>query len=203
MCTPSLEERRFGGALRPANRAMVLVLLVVMAGEIFLSSRQESQASDESVHLYAGYEYWKHGDFGRNPEHPPLMKLVAAGILPLGPAEANTKDNFKARDFDSGARFLQHRCGQAAGAGRGMLLLFALGLALAVFAAGREMFGPEAGLLAMALLCLEPVLLGNGGLILTDMTLSAMMFASVYAFYRYMCGSRERGGCCVCGGGRG
>jgi hypothetical protein len=51
---------------------VVLALLVLVAGEIFFSSRQESQVSDEADHLYAGYEYWKHGDFGRNPEHPPL-----------------------------------------------------------------------------------------------------------------------------------
>jgi tetratricopeptide (TPR) repeat protein len=38
----------------------------------------------------------------------------------------------------------------------------------------------------MGLFCLEPVLLGNGGLILTDMTLCCMLFASVYAFYRYV-----------------
>ena len=48
------------------------------------------------------------------------------------------------------------------------------------------MFGPEAGLLAMGLFSLEPVLLANGGLILTDMTLSCVLFAAVYAFYRYV-----------------
>ena len=70
--------------------------------------------------------------------------------------------------------------------GRGMMLLFTLGLALAVFATGREMFGPGAGLLALALFAFEPMVLANGGLITTDMALSCMMFASVYAFYRYV-----------------
>jgi hypothetical protein len=31
--------------------------------------------------IYAGYMSWRHSDFGLNPEHPPLVKLVAA--LPL------------------------------------------------------------------------------------------------------------------------
>src|SRR5271154_6682564 len=75
-------------ALRPAYRMAVLGLLVLIAAQIFLSTRQESQTFDESDHLYAGYEYWKHGDFGRNPEHPPLAKLVAsAGLLTLHPKE--------------------------------------------------------------------------------------------------------------------
>lgn len=182
-------ERQEAGRLRPAYRVAVLALLVLVAGEVFLSSRQESQASDEATHLYAGYEYWKHGDFGRNPEHPPLTKLVAAaGLLPLRLVEPYAPEgNFKARDFDSGAKFLYSGdADRLLARGRGMLLIFMLGLAVAVFAAGWEMFGPEAGLLAMALFCLEPVLLGNAGLILTDTTLACVMFAAVYAFYRYV-----------------
>ena len=27
--------------------------------------------------MYAGYRMWKSGDFGLNPEHPPLVKLLA------------------------------------------------------------------------------------------------------------------------------
>src|ERR1035438_5131254 len=72
---------RPSGALRPAYRLAVLGLLVIIGAQIFLSTRQESQTFDESDHLYAGYEYWKHADFGRNPEHPPIAKLVAAAAL--------------------------------------------------------------------------------------------------------------------------
>jgi hypothetical protein len=175
--------------LRPAYRVVVLALLVLVAGEIVLSSRQESQAMDEADHLYAGYEYWQHGDFGRNPEHPPLAKLVAASaLLPLDLTEpADAPGGFKHRDFYDGSKFLYGADADLLLArGRGMLLIFSLGLALAVFAAGREMFGPEAGLVAMGLFCVEPVILANGGLILTDMTLSCTLFVSVYAFYRYV-----------------
>jgi hypothetical protein len=59
----------------------VLALLVILALEMFLSARLESQIFDEPAHLYAGYSYWLHSDFGINPEHPPLVKLVAS--LPL------------------------------------------------------------------------------------------------------------------------
>ena len=178
------------GALRPTYRVAVLMMLVLVGAEIFLSNRQESPTWDEPNHLYAGYEYWKHADFGRNPEHPPLAKLVAASaLLPLHltESEGSPNSNFKSRDVYDGAKFLY--TGDAdllLARARGMMLIFSLGLALAVFAAGREMFGPEAGLLAMALFCLEPMLLANGGLITTDMTLSCLLFVSVYAFYRYV-----------------
>jgi Dolichyl-phosphate-mannose-protein mannosyltransferase len=167
----------------------VLALLVLVASEITRSSRQESQVVDEANHLYAGYQYWKHGDFGRNPEHPPLAKLIAASaLLPLHLTEPNDPyPDFKASDFNNGAKFLYAAdADQLLARGRGMLLLFSLGLAFAVFAAGREMFGPEAGLLAMALFSFEPMLLANGGLILTDMPLSCLLFVSVYTFYRYV-----------------
>jgi len=61
--------------------SIALVLMLVLAAELSLSVRWQSETFDESVHLFAGYRYWKHRDFGANPEHPPLVKLVAA--LPL------------------------------------------------------------------------------------------------------------------------
>src|SRR5271170_6225488 len=69
---------------RRAWWAVVFALLLLICSELFLSTRQESQVFDESGHLFAGYEYWKHADFGVNPEHPPLVKLIAAApLLPL------------------------------------------------------------------------------------------------------------------------
>lgn len=177
-------------SLRSAYRVAVIALLVIVAGEITLSTRQQSSTFDEPDHLYAGYQYWKHGDFGRNPEHPPLMKFVAASALlrlPLKEPQPVPGPWFKAQDFLTASAFLYSADADSLLArGRGMLLIFSLGLALAVFAAGREMFGPEAGLLAMTLFALEPMILANGGLITTDMTLSCMLFWSVYAFYRYV-----------------
>jgi 4-amino-4-deoxy-L-arabinose transferase-like glycosyltransferase len=177
-------------ALHPAYRVAVFVLLALIGTQIHLSTRQESQTFDESDHLYAGYEYWKHGDYGRNPEHPPLAKLVgAAGLLTLHPKEPPPFGSpyFKKQDFLTASAFLYDGDADALLArGRAMMLLFVLGLALAVFAAGNEMFSPEAGLLALALFAFEPVLLANGGLVTTDMALSCMLFVSVYAFYRYV-----------------
>src|ERR1700739_157992 len=56
-------------------------LFLIFGLELFFSARLESQTFDDPAHLYAGYSYWLRSDFGINPEHPPLVKLVAA--LPL------------------------------------------------------------------------------------------------------------------------
>ncbi len=177
-------------ALRAPYRMAVLGLLLLIAAEVFLSNRQESQTWDESAHLYAGYEYWTHADFGRNPEHPPLAKLVAASaLLPLHPAEPaeSTARLSKTRDFFNGSKFLYSADADLLLArSRGMLLLFPLALAFAIFAAGYEMFGPEAGLVAMLLFALEPMILANSGLVTTDIPLSCTLFVSVFAWYRYL-----------------
>jgi hypothetical protein len=41
----------------------------------------ESVTGDEVAHLGSGYSYIATGDFRLNPQHPPLLKAVAA--LPL------------------------------------------------------------------------------------------------------------------------
>ena len=47
---------------------MVLVAIIVHG---------ESLTFDEGDHIFAGYMMWHTGDYGLNPEHPPLVKLVA------------------------------------------------------------------------------------------------------------------------------
>jgi hypothetical protein len=61
--------------------AGVISLLAILVLQLGLSIRQESITWDEDDDLYAGYMSWKAGDFGLNPEHPPMVKMLAA--LPI------------------------------------------------------------------------------------------------------------------------
>jgi 4-amino-4-deoxy-L-arabinose transferase-like glycosyltransferase len=173
---------------RSAN-FIAIALLAVMAVLLVSSVRQESQTFDESTHLYAGFENWKHGDFGVNPEHPPLVKeLAALPLLRMGLHEppALPIPYFKAQNFINGTQFLY--AGNADAIllrGRVMVVLLSVALGLLVFLAAKEMFNPLAAVFALFLFVFEPNLLANGALITTDMGLSLFLFASVYAFYRY------------------
>src|SRR6478672_6640816 len=40
-----------------------------------------STTFDELLHLQAGYRYWQCGEFANNPEHPPLVKMIAAAPI--------------------------------------------------------------------------------------------------------------------------
>ena len=173
---------------RAGTAAAVTCLLALLAAQLVFSVRGESQSWDEGDHIFAGYRSWTHGDFGLNPEHPPLVKLIATvPLLPLTlriPSLQNR--NFKIEGFLAGRDFvfgndadlILFRTRMAA-------MVFTLALALLGFLAAREMFGAGAGLFALALLVFEPNLLAHGALVTTDVGLTCCLFAAVYAFYRY------------------
>ncbi len=164
-------------------------LIVVLAGELWLSIRRESQTFDESAHMYSGYEYWKHGDFGVNPEHPPLVKLLAAlpllasGLQDPGPP---LDIFFRFASVAGGVKFLySNDADKLLFRSRVAVSLLTLLLAVLIFAAAGEMFGTGAGLLALFIFVFDPNILANGALVTTDMGATCAMFAAVYAFYRY------------------
>ncbi len=61
--------------------AAAFVLLFVQAVQMAFVVHRESLTFDEDNHIFAGYMMHKTGDYGLNPEHPPLVKLFAT--LPL------------------------------------------------------------------------------------------------------------------------
>lgn len=61
--------------------ALIAALLAVFAGRVVYQSSQFSATYDEPAHLVAGYTYLRWHDYRLNPEHPPLVKKLAA--LPL------------------------------------------------------------------------------------------------------------------------
>lgn len=169
--------------------AVVVLLLAVFGAELFLSIRQESQTLNEGAFIYAGYSYWKLGDFGINPEEPPLVKLVATlPLLPLGlPVPPALNIHYRIAPLIGGLQFLYSRdAGALLFRARVAASFFAFALAPLVFFATREMFGPGAALISLLIFVLEPVILANGALVTTDMGLSACFFAVVYFFYRYL-----------------
>jgi 4-amino-4-deoxy-L-arabinose transferase-like glycosyltransferase len=152
------------------------------------SVSRESPTYDEGNHLYAGYRSLVDGDFGLNPEHPPLVKMVAAAaLLPVSPRLPPLEErNFKYEAYLGAKDFLERNDGDAlVFRGRIAASTLTLLLALLVFLAAREMFGLPAALLALVLFVFEPNILAHGARVTTDAGVSCFLFAAIYAYYRY------------------
>ncbi len=164
-------------------------LLIVLFLELTFEIRRESQTWDEACHIFAGYNYWKSGNFGDNPEHPPLVKLLATAPLlglslqvPPHPGVFSKEEDFLTATkfvYSNDAETILFRTRMATA-------LLTLLLGLFIFLVAKEMFGDIAALIALALLAFEPNILAHGAVVTTDIGMACFLLATVYAFYRYV-----------------
>lgn len=167
---------------------IALALLLVLIGQLAYTSRANSISWDEGHHLFDGYNILKQHDYGLNPEVPPLVKMIAAAPLlrmplvvpPLQGRSEQTEAFLDGKDFvfHNDADKLLFRARMA-------VSVFMIGLAICIFCAGYEMFGPVAGLLALAFLVFDPNFLAHGALVTTDAPISCCIFLALYLAYRY------------------
>ncbi len=171
--------------------SIVSALILVQALQMAYVVHRESLTFDEDDHMFAGYMMLHAGDFGLNPEHPPLVKMLAA--LPILGEKLwippNRNREFKAEAYLDGRDWLARNDGASQRLVFRMRLaagLLAIGLSLMVFFAAREWFGTTAGLVALLLATFDPNILGHCALVTTDIGVSLFFLASIYAFYRYV-----------------
>lgn len=169
--------------------AALLFLLIVLAAQLFFSVRRESQTWDEGNHIFTGYRTWTHADYGLNPEHPPLVKLLTTlPLLSSKPKSPALEERFFKEDaFLRGKEFLyQNDAEMILSRTRTAAATLTLLAALVLFFGTREMFGTGAAFIALTLLAFDPNLLAHGALITTDVGLACFMFLAVFMFYRFV-----------------
>src|SRR5512138_592303 len=140
---------------RILTRGSVALLLLILIGQLAYSVSQESLSWDEGDHIFAGYMSLKHHDFGLNPEHPPLVKMVAATPLQgMNLREPQLQNRFfKTEAYLSGRDFIyQNDFENVIFRARAFVSIFAVLTALLAFLVSREMFGKGAGFLTLILL---------------------------------------------------
>src|SRR5262249_32675924 len=138
--------------------------------------------------LPAGYTYLRYGDFRMNPEHPPLVKMLAAIPLYVLHARADTDDvDWKeARQWQFGWKVLYvwNDADRLVFWGRVPFVLLSVLVGIAVARCAARLYGEGAGYLALVLYAVSPDLLAHGQLVTTDLGVTCFMFLSVYSFYR-------------------
>ena len=103
--TSQSAPRRSMSRVTAVSAAIVILLFFTIC---LHTAKRDSVSWDESQHLYSGWLSWERGDFGYNPEVPPLVKMWDA--IPLLHRDikqpAFTGDHFKKEGFVLGQRFL-------------------------------------------------------------------------------------------------
>ena len=184
-------QERDQGRRRALLVASVVGLLVVFIAQLAVTIVRDSSTWDEGDHIYAGYESWKRHDFGLNPEHPPLIKLIAT--MPLLTTRLNVPEPddkmFMHAGFLGGKSLLFESSNDAEAIlarTRAVAGVLAVLLALLIFFATTEMFGTWAGVFALAIWVFDPLAIAHGARVTTDTGASLFFFATTYAFYRYV-----------------
>jgi 4-amino-4-deoxy-L-arabinose transferase-like glycosyltransferase len=181
--------KKYQGFLFPA---VTCLLFGLFAFQLWFHATRTSATIDEPAHILAGHRYWQCGDFGINPEHPPLLKLLATAPLNFRQfSEPNwdcgSRITPKEEAFNAGALYLaDNDADSIVIPARLAAALMSLFLAALVISAAWTMFGRAEAFAALALLAFEPNLIAHGSLVTTDMALTAMMFSAVFALYRYL-----------------
>jgi len=143
---------------------LLVPALVFFVAASFVAMVQDSVVYDEVVHLPSGYTYLTTGDFRLNPEHPPLIKSLAAiPLVFLKPRWPSNSDAWtKGDEWAFGFLFMYHSGNNPDRLlfwGRAAMLIWPLLLIVAVTAVARELFGPRGGLIALVLTAFNPTLL--------------------------------------------
>lgn len=174
---------------RTANIAAFFLLIFVFSITVF-SIRNDSVTMDEVAHLPSGYAYLTQKDMRLNPEHPPLLKDLAAFPL-LFIKGINFPSNIKAWQEDIngqwtfGFNFL-YEAGNPVDKmifwGRIPMILVLIVLGFYLFKWAKEIFGKKAALLALFLFSFSPTFLAHGRLVTTDVGAAIGIFVATYYF---------------------
>ena len=184
--TPAERPALLGARAERMTAAGFLILAALLAVTALLG---DSPAFDEVIHLPAGIVHLKTGDLRLAPDHPPLARLWAAlpsAVLPVVLPDPN-REAFRTGEFIAVGRELLAERNPSLPLltlGRLMIVALLLALLLLVRAAARDLFGSDAGLLALAVASLSPSLLAHGHLVTTDLPAALLFLAVLVAFAR-------------------
>lgn len=168
---------------------LVIISAILMRG----SSLGESAIMDEKAHIPAGYGYVRYLDYRLNPEHPPLLKLLAGiSLIPMNP-HFPTADKSWTEDvngqWNAGDAFLYFSGNNADDivqqARLGAIFLTLLTIIL-IYIWGAELLGRWWALLPAGLFALSPAVLEHGHFVTTDIAATFGLLLSTYLFLRWM-----------------
>jgi 4-amino-4-deoxy-L-arabinose transferase-like glycosyltransferase len=173
--------------------AALLAVLVLLYWAMAVSvSPRVGVTADELVHAVGGYSYWQFNDYRLHPENGTLPMRAAAlpwlamdlQFPPLTDhawQHANAHVAGRAFFFETGNPFERLLL-----TGRAVIALFGAFTVWLTWRWARGLFGAGAGLIAAALAAFCPTLLAHGGLVTSDMAMTACVLAALTSAWRLL-----------------
>jgi len=174
-----------------------LIIILSLALTVFLSilnAKNDSLIYDEDAHIPAGYSYLTRFDMRLNPEHPPLLKDLAAIPLLFMKLDFNVPQEIWEGDpntvqWQSGSYFLYSSTNNPDKiifwSRLPIILIFVL-LALFIFKWTWEISSLGAALLAFILFTYDPNILGHNHYVTTDLGIAASTTFVFYYFVKFL-----------------
>jgi 4-amino-4-deoxy-L-arabinose transferase-like glycosyltransferase len=170
-----------------AAAGLLGAMFLVMLG----SAREDALTMDEPLHLTAGYAYLRFQDARLNPEHPPLLKLLAA--LPLLPLPLTFPLNHPVWQSDAPGQIWHpflYEFGndphQIAARARLVPMALTVGLGGLLFHWTRRWAGKLPALLTLVCYSCSPTILAHGRLVTTDVPAALGVALAGFAFSRFL-----------------
>lgn len=170
-------------------------LLSAMSLQMFAVVARKSITVDEIVMIPAAYYHLAAGNCQLVHEHPPLAKLVSGlPLLFVQPNEANPEKFGVAANSPGGKWKYEERFWEDNFAlfdslsfwGRVPMILLTVLTGVLLFYFARDLFGPLAAVLAVALFSIEPTALAHGRVVQTDMAASFGYLLVFFTLNRYL-----------------
>ena len=182
---------------RPWHWGAATVLLTVHAALAIDTLRRKSVTVDEVAHLPAGISYWQTATFELYHHNPPLVKLLAAlPALATQPTvdylkswSANKQQGLPLNQWAFGWEFMHANAAKYHEIyfwARLPVVAISILAGVVIFLWAREVFGPMAGLIGLALWTWCPNSIAHAGLVTTDMGATSIGFVATYLFRRYL-----------------
>jgi hypothetical protein len=183
-----------GGRARRAFPALALGAICLLSMGLMLdAATRESAIADERSHIPAGYGYLHGLDYDLNPEHPPLVKVLAAAPMLFmnvnAPGESGDSYRWPNAQWDYGTRFLYYSGNNAdliIRMARIFPILLTLGLVLFVYYWASQMMGRRWALLPAFLVAFSPTFLAHGHYVTTDVGAALGFVVATYFFLKLL-----------------
>jgi hypothetical protein len=177
-----------------AAESICAVLLAIMSLQMFAVISRKSITLDEIVMTPAAYYHLAAGNFQLVNEHPPLAKVIAG--IPLlfiqpnevkpdqivgEPGSNREKWSYEERFWENNPNLFESLSFWS----RVPAIMLTVLLGLLIFKLARELFGPLAAVLAIALFALEPTVVAHGRVVQTDIPAAFGYLLLFFTMYRY------------------